>query len=128
MWIGAITVIYMIVVVLILGAIFSVLDSDSIQTIDQKITAQSVTLISHNLKSVDQVANSYYIFCRVKNSTSTMIDYVQVNATFFDKNKQVIGKAMGNTTNLGAGYERTIEIVAMDIDSPDSYELDIEQY
>ena len=64
-------------------------------------------------------------FVLVKNNSGILQDYVQVNATWYDKDGKLVGKGMGNTTNLADGAKRSIEVHCSDIVGGVRYELEI---
>lgn len=74
----------------------------------------------------ESYTNSYTIHCRVKNNTDKLITYVDINATFYDIKGTIVGTGMGNTTNLAAGAEKTIDVLGLDIDNADKYEVQID--
>jgi hypothetical protein len=65
------------------------------------------------------------VHVQVRNNTSELKDYVEVKATFYDKDGKIVGTAMGNTTNLAAGAKRTIDVVGMNIEHSAKYELEV---
>jgi cytoskeletal protein RodZ len=65
------------------------------------------------------------VHVQVQNNTNQLKDYVQVSATFYDKAGKIVGTAMGNTMNLAAGAKRTIDVVGMDIEKSDHYEVEV---
>lgn len=65
------------------------------------------------------------IFVVVRNNSSILQEYVQVNATWYDKDGKLVGKGMGNTQNLASGAKRSIEIFCPDIIGGVKYELEI---
>jgi len=67
--------------------------------------------------------NSYTIHCRVKNNTPQLVTYLDLQATFYDKQKNIVGTGMGNAANLAAGAEKTIDVMGLDIDNVDTYEV-----
>jgi len=64
----------------------------------------------------------------VKNNTTSLMSYVELNATWYDSKGTVVGTGMGNTTNLAAGAKRTIEVTGMDIYNAVKYELSDPEY
>lgn len=67
-----------------------------------------------------------YVYVRVKNNTGNLCSYAGLKVTYFDKAGKIVGTGMGNTSNLAAGAERTIDCIAMNIDGADKYEVEIE--
>jgi tetratricopeptide (TPR) repeat protein len=70
--------------------------------------------------------NSYTITCRVKNNTDKLVSYMDIQATFYDKDGKIVGTGMGNAVNLAAGAEKTIKVLALDIDNADKCEVQID--
>jgi hypothetical protein len=70
-------------------------------------------------------SNIITIHAQVQNNTDELKDYVEVKATFYDKNGKLVGTGMGNTTNLAAHAKRVIDIQGMDIDNGAKYELEV---
>lgn len=71
------------------------------------------------------VMNTYTIHCRVRNNTSELISYVDLKATFYDKNGKIVGTGMGNAANFAAGAEKTIDVMGVDIQNCDNYEVQV---
>lgn len=69
---------------------------------------------------------AYTIHCRVKNNTSKLIQYIDLQATFYDKNKKIVGTGLGNAMNIPAGEERTIDVMGMEIPKKATYEVQVE--
>lgn len=89
-------------------------------------TEVSAVEILQQTSEYESYTNSYTIHCRVKNNTSKLITYMDINATFYDKNGVIVGTGMGNTTNLAAGAEKTIDVLGLDINNADKYEVQID--
>jgi tetratricopeptide (TPR) repeat protein len=74
----------------------------------------------------ESTMNSYTITCRVKNNTDKLVSYMDIQATFYDKDGKIVGTGMGNAVNLAAGAEKTIKVLALDIDNADKCEVQID--
>jgi|GEM_PF-3580606 len=61
----------------------------------------------------------------VKNNSDELKHYVQIDASFFDKDGGIVGTGIGNTSNLAPHAERTIDVLAMDIHNAATYKLDV---
>lgn len=72
-------------------------------------------------KDVKQLSNNVNIS---KNNQP----YVKPNATIYDASDKVVGKGMGNTTNLAAGAIRTIEVICLDIYNSSRYYVEVTDY
>jgi|SRR6185437_16842433 len=66
------------------------------------------------------------VHVQVRNNTSSLMSYVQVNITFYDKNNNIVGTGMGNTSNLAGGATRTIDAIGMNIENCDHYDVDLQ--
>ncbi|WP_211196215.1 FxLYD domain-containing protein [Flavobacterium sp. H122] len=71
------------------------------------------------------VMNAYTIHCRVRNNTSELISYVDLKATFYDKKGNIVGTGIGNAANFAAGAEKTIDVMGVDIQNCDNYEVQV---
>ena len=87
----------------------------------------AIEILQHK-KSVDAYIGVTTIYVVVRNNSNDLVPYLQINASFYDKNGGIVGTGMGNTTNLAAHAKRTIEVMATDIHGATSYSLDIENY
>lgn len=66
-----------------------------------------------------------YVHVRVRNNTNKLCTYADLSVTYFDKAGNIVGTGMGNTSNLAAGAERTIDCIAMNIEGADKYEVQV---
>lgn len=85
----------------------------------------AVEILQHT-SEYESYTNSYTIHCRVKNNTDKLVTYMSINATFYDKNGTIVGTGMGNTANLAAGAEKTIDVLGLDINNADKYEVQVD--
>ena len=69
--------------------------------------------------------SSYTIHCRLKNNTSNLISYLDLKATFYDKDGNIVGTGMGNAANFAAGAEKTVDVMGLDIQNCETYEVEI---
>lgn len=69
--------------------------------------------------------SSYTIHCRLKNNTTELISYLDLKATFYDKNGNIVGTGIGNAANFAAGAEKTVDVMGLDIQNCDKYEVEI---
>jgi hypothetical protein len=60
-----------------------------------------------------------------ENVSGGPLDYVQIQANFYNRNDVKVGSAMGNTNNLAAGAKWRFELMAMSMDTSnfDSYRI-----
>lgn len=66
------------------------------------------------------------IYCRVKNNSNKLVTYLDLKATFFDKNGKIVGTGLGNAANFASGTERTIDVLALQIQGASKYEVVVE--
>lgn len=85
----------------------------------------AIEILQHSAE-YESVMNSYTIHCRVKNNTNKLVSYMDIKATFYDKDGKIVGTGMGNATNLAAGAEKTVDVMALDIDNADKYEVQVD--
>ena len=69
--------------------------------------------------------SSYTIHCRLKNNTNELITYLDLNATFYDKEGNIVGTGMGNAANFAAGAEKTVDVIGLDIQNCETYEVEV---
>lgn len=68
------------------------------------------------IQTSDAYNNGYLsVFAEVRNNSSVMKGYVQVDVSFKDANGRIIGTGMGNTTNVAPGSAVVIECLALDV-------------
>lgn len=83
-----------------------------------------VEILKHNA-TYEESMSSYTIHCRVKNNTEELIDYVDLKATFYDKKGNIVGTGLGNAANFAAGAEKTIDVIGLDIQNCENYEVQV---
>jgi hypothetical protein len=86
-------------------------------TPDVEIIKQSATY--------EEVMNSYTVHCRVRNNTTELINYLDLKATFYDKEGNIVGTGLGNAANLAGGAEKTIDVIGLDIQNCNTYEVEV---
>lgn len=98
----------------------------SSESISSTTTEQipDVEILKHNA-TYEEIMNSYTVHCRVKNNIDELIDYVDLKATFYDKKGNIIGTGLGNAANFAAGTEKTIDVIGLDIQNCEIYEVQI---
>jgi hypothetical protein len=69
--------------------------------------------------------SSYTIHCRLKNNTTDLITYLDLKATFYDKNGNIVGTGIGNAANFAAGAEKTVDVIGLDIQNCETYEVEV---
>ncbi|WP_309640746.1 FxLYD domain-containing protein [Flavobacterium sp.] len=75
--------------------------------------------------SYEDVMDVYTIHCRVRNNTDELINYVDLQATFYDKQGNIVGTGIGNAANFAAGAEKTIDVMGLDIQNCETYEVQV---
>lgn len=73
----------------------------------------------------DTTMSAYTIHCRLRNNTNELINYIDLKATFYDKDGNIVGTGIGNAANFAAGAEKTIDIIGLDIQNCENYEVEI---
>ena len=106
-------------------------DSSKTGTGTDKVKTESgeskpaVEILQHSA-DYESTMNSYTIHCRVKNNTDKLVTYMDIQATFYDKEGKIVGTGMGNAANLAAGAEKTVDVQALDIDNANDYEVQVD--
>lgn len=85
----------------------------------------AVEILQHKA-NYEATMNSYTIHCRVKNNTEKLVSYLDIQATFYDEKGNIVGTGMGNAANLAAGAEKTVDVMALDIDNAAKYEVQVD--
>lgn len=98
------------------------------QTVNEVIAeeAKPNVEILQQTATYQEAMDSYTIHCRVRNNTKELINYVDVKATFYDKQGTIVGTGMGNAANFAAGAEKTIDVIGIDIQNCDRYEVQVD--
>lgn len=91
---------------------------------DSEISKPEVEIVKQSAK-YDPTFSSYTVHCRLKNNSSTLISYLDLKATFYDKNGNIVGTGIGNAVNFAAGAEKTVDVMGLDIQNCDKYEVEI---
>ena len=86
-----------------------------------------VEVLSSNVKASHDCIYSY---CRVKNKTDQVLHVVEVTATLYDKDKNIVGTLDTVTQNLGVAKERTLsafqELGIMGLSKSDVSSLEVQ--
>jgi hypothetical protein len=82
-----------------------------------------IAVLKNSMKA-DGLGNAY-TYVTLKNNTSNLASYVDVNVVYYDKGGNVVGTGMGNTANLAAGRERVVTCIAMEIEGAYRYEVSV---
>ncbi|MGX7666061.1 FxLYD domain-containing protein [Flavobacterium pedocola] len=83
-----------------------------------------VEILKHTA-NYESTMNAYTVHCRVKNNTDELIDYLDLKATFYNKKGDIVGTGIGNAANLAAGAEKTIDVLGIDIQNAENYEVEV---
>ncbi|MDD3005839.1 FxLYD domain-containing protein, partial [Flavobacterium sp.] len=54
-----------------------------------------------------------------------LINYVDIKATFYDKDGNIVGTGLGNAANFAGGAEKTIDVIGLDIQNCEKYEVQV---
>ena len=92
--------------------------------IDTDNSIPDVEILKQSAK-YEPTLSSYTIHCRLKNNTSDLITYLDLKATFYDKNGNIVGTGIGNAVNFAAGAEKTVDVMGLDIQNCETYEVEI---
>lgn len=117
------------------GFLFMAFGSDNDKTESGKASSSSepstnsekkpdVEILKHDA-TFEESMDSYTIHCRVRNNTDKLINYVDIKATFYDKDGNIVGTGLGNAANFAAGAEKTIDVMGLDIQNCEKYEVQI---
>ena len=126
---GCLSVIAIVAIVFIVGIFAS--DSEYSSSETKSVTTETGETkpeveILQTSDEFEPYSESYTIHVRVKNNGDKLIKYLQLNGTWFDKEGKIVGTGMGNTTNFASGAEKTVDVMGMDIQEADRYEIQIE--
>ncbi|HLO73041.1 MAG TPA: FxLYD domain-containing protein [Flavobacterium sp.] len=83
-----------------------------------------IEILKHDA-TFEESMDSYTIHCRVKNNTDKLINYVDIKATFYDKDGNIVGTGLGNAANFAGGAEKTIDVIGLDIQNCEKYEVQV---
>lgn len=67
------------------------------------------------------------IHVSVRNNSTRLLDYVQCNATWYDRDGRVVGTGLGNTTNLASGATRVIDVLGMNVEEAARYTVEVQE-
>ncbi|MBF4515504.1 hypothetical protein IRZ71_04085 [Flavobacterium sp. ANB] len=98
--------------------------SSSTEISDTESSKPDVEIIKQSAK-FEPTLNSYTIHCRLRNNTNELITYLDLKATFYDKEGNIVGTGMGNAANFAAGAEKTVDVMGLDIQNCENYEVEI---
>lgn len=73
----------------------------------------------------ESTMSSYTIHCRLKNNSTDLITYLDLKATFYDKDGNIVGTGIGNAANFASGAEKTVDVIGLDIQNCETYEVEI---
>ncbi|PWB25169.1 FxLYD domain-containing protein [Flavobacterium sp. HTF] len=92
---------------------------------DSESSKPDVEIIKQSAK-FEPTLSSYTIHCRLRNNTNELITYLDLKATFYDKEGNIVGTGIGNAANFAAGAEKTVDVMGLDIQNCENYEVEIE--
>ena len=73
----------------------------------------------------DDLINGYSVYVTVENTSGKSLDYGTLQATFYDKNNNVIGIGSGYINDLPPYRTRAVEITATDIRAAGHYVVEV---
>jgi hypothetical protein len=90
--------------------------------------ANIVEIVSHKEKKVSMGNGQFYrnVFVTVKNTSSNLIQAVNLKGIWYDKNNTVVGTGVGTGLNIPAGQTKIVEIMAMEINDDVRYEIQVD--
>jgi hypothetical protein len=100
------------------------LNTDSTVITTSENSKPEVEILKQSAK-YEPTLSSYTIHCRLKNNSSELISYLDLKATFYDKKGNIVGTGIGNASNFAAGAEKTVDVMGLDIQNCDTYEVEI---
>lgn len=98
--------------------------STSTEVANTESSKPEVEIIKQSAK-FEPTLSSYTIHCRLKNNTNELITYLDLKATFYDKEGNIVGTGMGNAANFAAGAEKTVDVMGLDIQNCENYEVEV---
>ena len=98
---------------------------NSTEVVNSESSKPDVEIIKQSAK-YEPTLSSYTIHCRLKNNTNELITYLDLKATFYDKDGNIVGTGMGNAANFAAGAEKTVDVMGLDIQNCENYEVEVE--
>ncbi|WP_291146848.1 FxLYD domain-containing protein [Flavobacterium sp. UBA7680] len=99
-------------------------ESNSTTVSDTENSKPDVEILKQSA-SYEPTLSSYTVHCRLKNNTNELIPYLDLTATFYDKEGNIVGTGMGNAANFAAGAEKTVDVIGLDIQNCETYEVEI---
>jgi len=88
-------------------------------------SVDDIEIVKHNAKWAMSGTMEIFVVCR--NNSDEDKKYVQINASFFDKDENPVGSGIGNTSNFPAHSEKTITVLGSGLDNTvKSYKVNIE--
>lgn len=97
---------------------------ENINALKESESVPDIEILKHNA-TYEETMDSYTVHCRVKNNTEELIGYVDLKATFYDKKGNIVGTGIGNAANFAAGAEKTIDVIGLDIQNCENYEVQV---
>jgi hypothetical protein len=91
---------------------------------DTENSKPDVEILKQSAK-YEPTMSSYTIHCRLKNNSADLITYLDLKATFYDKNGNIVGTGIGNAANFASGAEKTVDVMGLDIQNCETYEVEI---
>jgi len=84
-----------------------------------------IEIVKHSM-TFESMMGAHTIHCRTRNNTDKLVVYMDIKATFYDKDGKIVGTGIGNTANLAGNAEKTIDVMAIGIENADKYEVQVD--
>ena len=96
-----------------------------IEATEEMADTPELELLQHNA-TYEDVIGTHTIHCKVRNNGKDLVSYIDLKATFYDKNGNIVGTGLGNAANLAGGATKTIDVMAIGVENADRYEVEID--
>lgn len=91
----------------------------------QSSSISDIEIVKYNSRWIGDGFMEVFVLCR--NNSDTYMRYVQINASFFDEDGNPVGSGIGNTESFPAHSEKTITVIASNLDnSVKTYRVNVE--
>ncbi|HXS36380.1 MAG TPA: FxLYD domain-containing protein [Flavipsychrobacter sp.] len=74
----------------------------------------------------NDVLDGYTVYATVQNTSAKLLEYGSLQATFYDKNNNVVGTGTGIINNLPANEARVIEIMATNVPNAARFDVQVD--
>lgn len=84
-----------------------------------------IEILKHSM-TYESTMGAHTIHCRTRNNTDKLVMYMDIKATFYDKDGNIVGTGLGNTANLAGHAEKTIDVMAIGVENASKYEVQVD--